>query len=71
MEIDQPIAHLVDESQPTPNNMTNELMKDTQQLPVQVCYKKIEFTHFITISPQYKKRKRDHINMKGSSVNAV
>jgi hypothetical protein len=29
MEIDQPIAHLVDESQPTPNNMTNELMKDT------------------------------------------
>ena len=35
MEIDQPIAHLVDESQPT-NNMTNELMKDTQQLPVQV-----------------------------------
>jgi hypothetical protein len=35
MEIDQPIAHLVDESQPTPNNMTNELMKDTQQLPVQ------------------------------------
>jgi hypothetical protein len=28
---------LVDESQPTPNNMTNELMKDTQQLPVQVC----------------------------------
>ena len=29
-------AHLVDESQPTPNNMTNELMKDTQQLPVQV-----------------------------------
>ena len=36
MEIDQPIAHLVDESQPTPN-MTNELMKDTQQLPVQVC----------------------------------
>ena len=37
MEIDQPIAYLVDESQPTPNNMTNELMKDTQQLPVQVC----------------------------------
>jgi hypothetical protein len=36
MEIDQPIPHLVDESQPTPNNMTNELMKDTQQLPVQV-----------------------------------
>jgi hypothetical protein len=36
MEIDQPIAHLVDESQPTLNNMTNELMKDTQQLPVQV-----------------------------------
>ena len=35
MEIDQPIAHLVDESQPT-LNMTNELMKDTQQLPVQV-----------------------------------
>ena len=68
MEIDLPIAHLVDESQPTPNNMTNELMKDTQQLPVK---KKIEFTHFITISPQYKKRKRDHINMKGSSVNAV
>jgi hypothetical protein len=34
MEIDQPIAHLVDESQPTPNNKTNELMKDTQQLPV-------------------------------------
>ena len=33
--------------------------------------KKIEFTHFITISPQYKTRKRDHINMKGSSVNAV
>jgi hypothetical protein len=32
---------------------------------------KFEFTHFITISPQYKKRKRDHINMKGSSVNAV
>jgi hypothetical protein len=31
MEIDQPIAHLVDESQPTPNNMTNGLMKDTQQ----------------------------------------
>jgi hypothetical protein len=31
MEINQPIAHLVDESQPTPNNMTNELMKDTQR----------------------------------------
>jgi hypothetical protein len=29
MEIDQPIPHLVDESLPTPNNMTNELMKDT------------------------------------------
>jgi hypothetical protein len=28
MEIDQPIAHLVDESQPTPNNMTNELMNN-------------------------------------------
>ena len=27
MEIDQPIAHLVDESQPTPNNMTNELIE--------------------------------------------
>ena len=36
MEIDQPILHLVDESQPTPSNMTNELMKDTRQLPVQV-----------------------------------
>jgi len=36
MEIDQPIAHLVDESQPTANNMTTGLMKDTQQLPVQV-----------------------------------
>ena len=36
MEIDQPIPHLVDESQPTPNNMTNELMKDTRQLTVQV-----------------------------------
>ena len=36
MEIDQPIPHLVDESQPTPNNMTNVLMKDTRQLPVQV-----------------------------------
>ena len=36
MEIDQPIPHLVDESQPTPNNMINELMKDTRQLPVQV-----------------------------------
>ena len=36
MEIGQPIPHLVDESQPTLNNMTNELMKDTQQLPVQV-----------------------------------
>jgi hypothetical protein len=36
MEIGRPIPHLVDESQPTPNNMTNELMKDTQQLPVQV-----------------------------------
>jgi hypothetical protein len=36
MEIDQPIAHLVDESQPTPKNMTNELMKDRQQLPAQV-----------------------------------
>jgi hypothetical protein len=31
------IIIFVDESQPTPNNMTNELMKDTQQLPVQVC----------------------------------
>jgi hypothetical protein len=31
MEIDQPIAHLVDESQPTPNNMTNELMKDQKK----------------------------------------
>ena len=29
MEIDQPIPH-------TPNNMINELMKDTRQLPVQV-----------------------------------
>jgi hypothetical protein len=36
MEIDQPIAHLLDESKPTPDNKTNELMKDTQQLPVQV-----------------------------------
>ena len=36
MEIDQHIAHLVDESHPAPNNMTNELMKDTQQLHVQV-----------------------------------
>jgi hypothetical protein len=51
--------------------MTNELMKDTQQLPVQVRWKKLEFTHFITISPKYKNRKRDHINVKGSSVNAV
>ena len=34
MEIGQPIPHLVDESQL--NNITNELMKDTQQLPVQV-----------------------------------
>ena len=40
MEIDQPIAHLVDESQPTPNNMTNELMKDTQQLPCTGMLKK-------------------------------
>ena len=36
MKIDQPIVHLVDESKHTPNNKTNELMKDTQQLPVQV-----------------------------------
>ena len=32
MEIDKPIAHLVDESQPTLNNMTNELMKGTGTL---------------------------------------
>ena len=49
MEIDQPIPHLVDESQPTPNNMTNELMKDTRQLLYRYVKKKIEFTHFITI----------------------
>ena len=41
MEIDQPIPHLADESQPTPNNMTNELVKDTQQLPVQVVKKRL------------------------------